>query len=63
MAQIEAELAALPAVAAEPLVLALLHHAQQLRLQRQAQLADLVEEQRAAVRQRERAVARAGSRR
>ena len=36
----------------------LLHHAQQLRLQRQRQLADLVEEQRAAVGQRERAVAR-----
>ena len=55
----EAELAALPAVAAQALVLVLLHHTQQLRLQRQAQLADFVEEQRASIRQRECTVARA----
>ena len=43
----------------DALVRVLLHDAQQLRLQRRRQLADLVEEQRAAVGQRERAVARA----
>ena len=45
-------------IAADPLVGPLLHHAQQLGLQRQRQLADLVEKQRAAVGERERAVAR-----
>ena len=53
------ELAALPAVAAQALVLVLLHHTQQLGLQRLAQLADFVEEQRASIRQPECTVAQA----
>ena len=47
-----------PRVAAHALVGALLDDAQQLRLQRHRQFADLVEKQRPAVRRRERAVAR-----
>ena len=49
----------MPGIAADALVGVLLHGAQELRLQGQRQLADLVEEQGAAVRQREGAVARA----
>ena len=55
----------LPGVAADALVGALLHDAQQLGLQAERQLADLVQEERAAVGQREGAVAggdRAGER-
>ena len=52
----EPELGVLPGVAPDALVLMLLHDPQQLRLQRQRQLADLVEKQRAAVGQREGAV-------
>ena len=49
--------------AADALELALLQHAQQLRLQLERQLADLVEEQRAAVGQLELALLRADRRR
>jgi hypothetical protein len=50
-------------IAADPLILVLLHHAQPLRLQRQRQFAYLVQEQDAAIGHRGRAVARIGRRR
>jgi hypothetical protein len=55
----QAEVGAPPRVAAHALVRALLHGAQELRLLRRRELAELVEEERAAVGERERAVARA----
>jgi hypothetical protein len=52
----ESKLAALPCIAADALVSAFLHDAQQLRLQGEGQFAYLIQKQRAAVRFRKRAV-------
>ena len=50
----ESELSRLPAVAAEPLIRSFLNHSQKLGLKIERQLADFVQEERAAVGQRKR---------
>ena len=57
----QAELSLLPGVSTDTLEGSLLHHAEELRLQAEWELPNLVEEQRASVRHRKRAIAWSGS--